>query len=109
VFTALHRALGLDPTASLIYDMVEQAVTERITELEDLDWKREIPHKLKPGRSEEICTDFSAMANSGGGMIVYGVAEDRATRPRPASPMSARPPTPNATCDRSHSGGSDQR
>ncbi|MEV8183417.1 RNA-binding domain-containing protein [Specibacter sp. NPDC078692] len=38
----------------------------------DLDWKQELPGR---GSSPETTKDIAAMANSGGGVIVYGVAE----------------------------------
>lgn len=48
----------------------------------DLDWKRKLPltapkdeAKAKQAQQLELAKDIAAMANSGGGMIVYGVQE----------------------------------
>jgi hypothetical protein len=77
MFTPLHRALGIEP-CPLTMDVVRRAVTDGITEREDLDWKKTLPQR--PGAwIEEFAKDIAAMANASGGMIVYGVSEDRAT------------------------------
>lgn len=74
MYTALHRALGIEP-CPLTMDLVRRAVADRVAEREDLDWKRVLPKH--PGRwVEEFAKDVAAMANVGGGMIVYGVAEE---------------------------------
>jgi hypothetical protein len=73
LFTALHRALAEAP-GQLTNAMIEAAVAAGLTETEDLDWKSALP---KPGGLSE--TDFpkdvAAMANRGGGIIIYGVTE----------------------------------
>ncbi|YCH06361.1 AlbA family DNA-binding domain-containing protein [Arthrobacter sp. alpha11c] len=74
VFTPLHRALGLGPSP-LSYSMIEAAVTNHVIEAADLDWKRALPNK-DPKASREFAKDIAAMVNAGGGIIVYGVAED---------------------------------
>lgn len=74
MLTPIHRALGLTPGA---FDraLIEQAVTGEVAEGTDLDWKRSAPAlKADPDR-EEFAKDVAAMANSGGGWIVYGIAE----------------------------------
>ncbi len=76
-FTAIHRALGVEP-CPLDWALVEQAVAAGVAEQTDLDWKRE-RYDTKPNWHEEFAKDVAAMANSGGGLIVLGVNEDRAT------------------------------
>jgi hypothetical protein len=76
-FTAVHRALGIEPRP-LDWSLIEQAVSAGVTEQIDLDWKRE-RHDTKANWHEEFAKDVAAMANSGGGLIVIGVNEDRAT------------------------------
>lgn len=76
MYTALHRALGLEP-CPLTIEMIRKAVHERVTEREDLDWKKTLPKHPGPW-VEEFSKDIAAMANAGGGMIVYGVAESGA-------------------------------
>lgn len=75
LFTALHRELGLpasDPTA----EMLDQAITAGVAECDDLDWKTKLP---PPGQfaGSDIVKDMAAMANSGGGLIVFGVDEQQ--------------------------------
>ncbi|MFD0047031.1 helix-turn-helix domain-containing protein [Pseudarthrobacter scleromae] len=77
-FTALHRALGLEPRP-LDFGMVEDAVDRGLIEQADLDWKRSLPMAGKnPEWKNEFAKDVAAMANSGGGVIVYGVEESNA-------------------------------
>lgn len=72
-FTALHRLLGLQP-APLTDQILDEAVAARLREAEDLDWKRALPPATGL-QASDFPKDVAAMANSGGGVIVYGVAE----------------------------------
>ena len=83
-FTALHRALGLEPTP-LAHQVIDAAVEERVEEADDLDWERDLPTKE---RDAEFAKDVAAMANSGGGLIVYGVDEMRGSGTSGASEVS---------------------
>lgn len=69
--TPLHLALGED-ASPFDMDLLERAVASSIEETDDLDWKQVLPRK---DANEEFAKDVAAMANSGGGMIVYGIAE----------------------------------
>lgn len=74
MFTALHSALGIAPTDEFTNEMLDRLVEERIAERQDLDFKEKIDSK--PTRPEsDVKKDLCAMANSGGGVIVYGVGE----------------------------------
>lgn len=74
MFTALHSALGMAPTDEFTTEMLDRLVEERIAERQDLDFKEKIDSK--PTRPEsDVKKDLCAMANSGGGVIVYGVGE----------------------------------
>lgn len=80
MFTALHAAIGLEPGLDLGFEHVKQAVAEQVREDARLDWKRTLPLVGDPSadknrQREELAKDLAAMANSGGGTIVYGVAE----------------------------------
>lgn len=77
-FTALHRALGMEPTP-LSFSMIEQALSDEVQERSDLDWKRDLPQGNGDETRDEFAKDVAAMANSGGGTIVFGVEEDRST------------------------------
>ncbi|ACR17095.1 ATP-binding protein [Corynebacterium kroppenstedtii] len=75
MFTPIHRALGLE-ASDLSLDLIEQAVEHGVEESNDLDWKK-TPYNVKhPKWDEEAAKDIAAMANSGGGWIVFGVDED---------------------------------
>lgn len=72
-FTPLHRALGVS-AGPITFEMLEQAIEIGVPENEELDWKRGLPPAEK-FKDSDIVKDIAAMANSGGGMIVFGIAE----------------------------------
>ncbi|WP_022872488.1 AlbA family DNA-binding domain-containing protein [Nesterenkonia alba] len=72
-FTALHRALG-EPPAPLTTELIDQAVSEGVEESSDLDWKKQLP-EARELKNSDFPKDVAAMANSGGGVIIYGVDE----------------------------------
>lgn len=72
-FTPLHRALGVS-AGPITFEMLEQAIEIGVPENEELDWKRALPPADK-FKDSDIVKDIAAMANSGGGMIVFGIAE----------------------------------
>lgn len=72
----MHRALGRAPS-ELTYELLEACVAARVPESASLDWKQKLPFEESEGRwQDEWAKDVAAMANSGGGCIVYGVAEE---------------------------------
>jgi hypothetical protein len=72
-FTALHRLLGHDP-GPLTDTMIDEAVAQEVAETDDLDWKSKLP-PAKGISETDFPKDIAAMANSGGGVIVYGITE----------------------------------
>lgn len=74
-FTALHRALGVSP-GPLTDELLEAAVRGGVVETNDLDWKAELP-QAKGLPQTDFPKDVAAMANSGGGVIVFGVRESQ--------------------------------
>lgn len=72
-FTALHRAAGAAP-GPLTEEILDAAVAAGSVETDDLDWKSEVP-PAKGLPLGDFPKDVAAMANSGGGVIVYGVLE----------------------------------
>ena len=74
-FTPLHRLLGIEP-APLTDELIDRAIEQAIVETDDLDWKSALP-PAKGLPQTDFPKDVAAMANSGGGMIVYGVTEDQ--------------------------------
>ncbi|QAY60921.1 ATP-binding protein [Microbacterium protaetiae] len=81
LFTALHRAAGSEP-GPITDALLDAAVAARAEEADDLDWKRKMaPTKELP--NGDMPKDIAAMANSGGGVIVFGVrAEGKAAAER---------------------------
>jgi Putative DNA-binding domain len=80
-FTPLHRLLGRQP-GPLTDDMLDAAIEQGIRETDDLDWKSGLP-KAKDLSQSDVVKDIAAMANSGGGMIVFGIKEkDKAANGR---------------------------
>ncbi|MCU1699124.1 MAG: ATP-binding protein [Mycobacterium sp.] len=74
-FTALHRSLGLPP-GPLTDEILDAATAAGVVEADDLDWKSELP-PAKGLPQTDFPKDIASMANSGGGIIVYGVEEDQ--------------------------------
>jgi hypothetical protein len=72
-FTALHRALGIEP-GPMTDEILDAAVAAGVSESDDLDWKSELPPK-KGLSQTDFPKDVAAMANGAGGVIVYGVHE----------------------------------
>lgn len=72
-FTALHRYLG-DAPGLLTDDMIDRAVAQGVRETDDLDWKSEMP-PISAITNSDFPKDVAAMANSGGGTLVFGVTE----------------------------------
>lgn len=75
MLTPVHRALGL-PAGPFEMSLIYKCVESGIRESDDLDWKQAVYPTQKPNWQEEAAKDIAAMANSGGGWIVFGV-EDR--------------------------------
>lgn len=73
VFTPLHRWLGRDPQP-LTIELLDAAVGANLEERADLDFKLDPPSASALAQSD-LAKDFAAMANSGGGMLVFGVRD----------------------------------
>ncbi|MFC8350797.1 helix-turn-helix domain-containing protein [Streptomyces sp. NPDC057280] len=78
-WTRLHEHLGTPP-GPLTFDMVEKAADTHVAESDDLDWKEHLPQPPRDGRWNELAKDVAAMANTRGGLLVYGVT-DQDTKP----------------------------
>ena len=72
-FTALHRALGR-PRGPITDDMIDELVATQTAERADVDFKRDLPPTSGIANTD-FPKDVAAMANSGGGTIVYGITE----------------------------------
>ncbi|MBN6040051.1 ATP-binding protein [Amycolatopsis sp. 195334CR] len=74
MWSRIHAELGVSPTP-LTHDMVIRAIAVEMAETDDLDWKQALPPEVEKKRLE-VAKDVAAMANTLGGLIVYGVRED---------------------------------
>jgi len=49
---------------------LERIVQERIEESARLEFKRQLP---EPGQNDDLAKDMAAIANTEGGVIIYGI------------------------------------
>ncbi|MFB8027251.1 MULTISPECIES: helix-turn-helix domain-containing protein [unclassified Streptomyces] len=73
-WTRLHEHLGAAP-GPLSFDMIRQAAADTLEETDDLDWKEQLPQPPRDGRWNELAKDVAAMANTRGGLIIFGVRD----------------------------------
>lgn len=73
-WTRLHEHLGAPP-GPLTFDMVKKAADSHLAESDDLDWKEQLPQPPRDGRWNELAKDVAAMANTRGGLLIYGVTD----------------------------------
>ncbi|MBA4023875.1 MAG: hypothetical protein C0482_16070 [Gordonia sp.] len=71
-FPRLRDVFGV-PVEQIDAAAIERAIDRNAPETEQLDWKRD-PYRR--GESDEIAKDIAGLANSAGGVIVLGVAQD---------------------------------
>lgn len=74
LFTPLHRWLGHE-AEPLTLALVDEAVTMSLEERADLDFKASPPSSSALAQSD-LAKDIAAMANSGGGMLLFGVRDN---------------------------------
>ncbi|MFD7676164.1 AlbA family DNA-binding domain-containing protein [Streptomyces anulatus] len=73
-WTRLHEHLGAAP-GPLDFDMVRRAAADLLEESDDLDWKEHLPQPPRDGRWNELAKDVAAMANTRGGLLIFGVRD----------------------------------
>ncbi|MGW8685408.1 AlbA family DNA-binding domain-containing protein [Streptomyces sp. NPDC055817] len=73
-WTRIHAHLGAEP-GPLTFDMVRRATEDQLQEFDDLDWKEQLPKPPYEGRWNELAKDVAAMANTRGGLLVFGVQD----------------------------------
>jgi hypothetical protein len=71
-WSALHRALGLEPRP-LAFSDFEAAAQSEVPESFELDWKTSLPSGGLYGKSYDTALDVAGFANHRGGMICVGV------------------------------------
>lgn len=76
-WSAIHQYLGMPP-GPVTNEMIDSIVTDQLTESADLDFKSQLPPS-KGLNTTDFPKDLAAMANSGGGTIVYGIEEQDKT------------------------------
>lgn len=72
-WTRLHERLGIE-ARGLTYNDVLAVVQQQLGEDAQLEWKGE--RRSEEHAKAELAKDLAAMANSGGGLIVFGVGEE---------------------------------
>jgi hypothetical protein len=77
-WSRLHEHLGRPP-GPIDFAMVRQCVDDQLAEADDLDWKQDLPNTRDPQTPAEFAKDVAAMANTRGGLIVYGVTDEPVT------------------------------
>jgi hypothetical protein len=73
-WSRLHEYLGAPP-GPVTFEMVRQSVDDKLGEADGLDWKESLPDGRNPGREAGFAKDVAAMANTRGGLIIYGVTD----------------------------------
>ncbi|MDV6239653.1 ATP-binding protein [Trueperella bernardiae] len=73
--SALHRELGEPASTPVTYDLLCKLVEYGVREQADLDFKQELYHPRNEKQKQELVKDVCAMANTGGGWIICGIAE----------------------------------
>ncbi|MFE3906320.1 helix-turn-helix domain-containing protein [Streptomyces sp. NPDC059153] len=73
-WTRLHEHLGAAP-GPLDFGMIQQAAADTLEESDDLDWKEQLPQPPRDGRWNELAKDVAAMANTRGGLLIFGVRD----------------------------------
>ncbi|MER5466873.1 ATP-binding protein [Streptomyces sp. NPDC002668] len=73
-WTRIHEHLGASP-GPLTFGMVRQAAADNLAESDDLDWKEKLPEPPRDGRWNELAKDVAAMANTRGGLLIFGVRD----------------------------------
>lgn len=88
MFTSLHRALGIGPTEKITSEMLDKLVEFGVEEASDLDFKEKAP-PASAVAAGDMKKDLCAMANTGGGVIVYGIRESSENKDQAGSRSSA--------------------
>ena len=74
--SALHRELSVPVRTPVSFELLHELVNRGIREQADLDFKRTLYHPKNDKDKEELVKDVCAMANSGGGWIICGIADE---------------------------------
>ncbi|MDU7816301.1 MAG: ATP-binding protein [Bacillota bacterium] len=74
--SALHRELGVPARTPVTYELLCKLAEHGVREQSDLDFKQTLYHSKNEKDKRELLKDVCAMANSGGGWIICGIAED---------------------------------
>ncbi len=74
MFTPIHALLGRTDDR-LDGDLLQAACDQHLAETDHLDWKQGLYNRHDQNAKLEWAKDVAAMANTGGGWIVFGIAE----------------------------------
>lgn len=73
-WSRLHEHVGCPP-GPLSFELVRRCADDGLAEADDLDWKECLPNGRDPQAQAEFAKDVAAMANTRGGLIIFGVAD----------------------------------
>jgi len=73
-WSRIHEYLGRPP-GPLEFAMVRKCADDSLAEADDLDWKEFVPKGHDPQAAAEFAKDVAAMANTRGGLIIFGVSD----------------------------------
>jgi hypothetical protein len=73
-WSRIHEYLGRPP-GPLEFAMVRKCADDGLAEADDLDWKEFLPKGHDPRAAAEFAKDVAAMANTRGGLIIFGVSD----------------------------------
>lgn len=76
-FTSLHQAIGAQP-GPITSEMLDELIAQGVEEGDEIDFKKAPPEQRALAQSD-IPKDIAAFANSGGGVLVFGMAEEGRT------------------------------
>lgn len=73
--SSLHRELGVPESIKVEHNLFNKLIEKQVREQSDLDFKSDAYDSRDDQKKFELAKDVCAMANSGGGWIICGIAE----------------------------------
>lgn len=86
----LQRMLGVADSESLSVGTIQQLVDSSVVEGQHLEFKSALPGET-PDERREFQRDIVAMANGGGGLLIFGIADDGNDAAAAMAPVSLGP------------------
>lgn len=74
MYSELHRVLGMS-AGPITDEMIDALIAQQTAETRGLDFKQSAPREAEI-KNSDLIKDIAAMANSGGGVIIFGITDD---------------------------------